>query len=174
MFSKIYGALRLLIIGINSNVSISGLGLMKYKAIYRNHGKLNLGVKCIFDSGSRIVIEKGAYMSIGNNFYINSNSRIIAKESIVIGSNVRIASMVSILDHEHNYFVADAELVSNGYKTSSVRIGDNVFIGDKCTILKGSKIESNVIVGANSVVNGTLEAGFVYAGAPARKVKQLL
>ena len=174
MFSKVYGVFRLLLIGLLPNVRIRGLGLIKFRARVNNKGFLDLGKKCIFDYKSRIDVETNASVSIGHNFYMNSYSRIIAKKAITIGSNVRIASMVSILDHEHNYFKSNCKLVSDGYKLAPVRIGDNVFIGDKCTILKGSEICSNVIVGANSVVSGKLESGFVYAGAPAKKVKALV
>ena len=43
----------------------------------------------------------------------------------------------------------------------------------KSTILSGSKIGNNTVVGANAVVRGELEANAVYVGVPAKKVKKL-
>lgn len=47
-------------------------------------------------------------------------------------------------------------------------LGDNVFLGINVVVLPGSKIGSNVIVGASSVVKGELASNSVYAGVPAR------
>ena len=47
---------------------------------------------------------------------------------------------------------------------------DNVFIGTQTTILFDVRIGSNVIIGANSLVNKDLEGGYVYAGNPVKKI----
>lgn len=49
-------------------------------------------------------------------------------------------------------------------------IGNNVFIGANTTILPGSEIGDNCIVGAGSVVRGKLETGYVYSGNPCVKI----
>ena len=51
-----------------------------------------------------------------------------------------------------------------------VMIGNNVFIGANTTILPGSVIEDNCIVGAGTVVRGRLESGYVYYGNPCQKI----
>lgn len=45
-----------------------------------------------------------------------------------------------------------------------------MFIGCNSTILYGSEIGDNVIIGAGSLVNKKLDCGFVYAGVPAKKI----
>ena len=52
----------------------------------------------------------------------------------------------------------------------SIQINSNVYIGNKTTILPGTHIESNVIIGACSLVKGNLKSGYVYAGVPAKKI----
>lgn len=47
---------------------------------------------------------------------------------------------------------------------------DNVFIGMQTTVLFNVCIGSNVIIGANSLVNKDLEGGFVYVGNPVKKM----
>lgn len=54
-----------------------------------------------------------------------------------------------------------------------VKIGNNVFIGMKSTILKGVHIGNNVIIGANSLVNKDVPDNCVVAGNPARVVMSL-
>lgn len=52
----------------------------------------------------------------------------------------------------------------------SIKIESNIFIGHKSIILPGTYIESNVIVGAGSVVKGRLVKNTVYAGVPAKPI----
>lgn len=54
-----------------------------------------------------------------------------------------------------------------------MEIGNNVWIGDKSTILDGVHIGDNVIVGANSVVTHDIPSNSVAAGMPAKIIKQL-
>lgn len=55
-------------------------------------------------------------------------------------------------------------------KQRSVRIGNNVFLGWGATILSGTTIGDNVVIGAGSVVSGFIESNSVYAGNPAKKL----
>ncbi len=73
---------------------------------------------------------------IGEQFGINRYSRIVAHESIRIGDHVTIGQMVSILDHDHHFEMEDGKMKLEGYTTAPITIGNNVWIGDKCTILK--------------------------------------
>lgn len=54
-----------------------------------------------------------------------------------------------------------------------ITIGSNVYLGYGCLILPGVTIGDNVVVGANSVVTKSLASNAVYAGVPARKIKEL-
>ena len=51
-----------------------------------------------------------------------------------------------------------------------VTIGNNVFIGQKSTILAGTRIGDNVIIGANSLVKKDIPSGVVVAGNPAKVI----
>lgn len=93
---------------------------------------------------------------IGNKVNIQDNATIHAtyeKSPTHIGNNVSIA---------HNAIV------------HGCTIRDNVLIGMGAIILDNAVVESNTIVAAGSVVTkGTVvESGWVYAGIPARKIKQ--
>lgn len=58
-------------------------------------------------------------------------------------------------------------------KMPPITISNNVAIGDNSVILPGVVIESNLHVGAGSVVTKNLESGYIYTGNPARKKKKL-
>ena len=97
------------------------------------------------------------YIHLGNKVNVQDNATIHAtyeKSPTTIGNNVSIA---------HNAVV------------HGCTIHDNVLIGMGAIVLDNAVIESNSIVAAGSVVTkGTVvESGWVYAGTPAKKLKQV-
>lgn len=90
-----------------------------------------------------------------------------------IGSHVMMTGPVTILTHDFSWSVLKRKYgVILGNQKRTV-IEDNVFIGWGATILAGSHIGSNVIIGANSVISGIVEGDSIYAGNPARKIMTL-
>ena len=66
-----------------------------------------------------------------------------------------------IYDHDHDYR-AQGGIKAGKYKTTPVRIGDNVWIGANTVILRGTTIGNNVVIGAGSVVSGNVEDNTVF------------
>ena len=54
-----------------------------------------------------------------------------------------------------------------------VVIGQNVFIGLNCVVLKGAAIGDNSVIGAGSVVAGNIPANTLAAGVPAKPIRKL-
>lgn len=119
-----------------------------------------------------MIFSKG-HLEIGKNLGVNSYSRIVTHEYIKIGDHVTIGQMVSILDHDHAYQMNNQGLQLNGYNTKPISIGNNVWIGDKCTILKGVNVGNNVIIGANTLVNKNIPDNSIVAGSPMKVIKSL-
>ena len=137
----------------------------------KNSGKIHVGEKSFFFDN--VEVQSRGLLKIGNNVHVNNYSRIVALEKITIGNNVTIAQFVSILDHDHKFEVINDQLVLDGYKTSPINIGNNVWISDKVTILKGVCIGDNVVIAANSVVNKNIPSNSIFGGVPARLLKDL-
>lgn len=112
-------------------------------------------------------------LTLGEQFGINKYSRIVAHEHIQIGNNVTIGQFVSILDHDHKYTFVGENMQLDGYITAPISIGNNVWIADKCTILKGVSIGNNVVVGANTLVHKNVPDNVVIGGSPFRILKRL-
>ncbi len=90
-----------------------------------------------------------------------------------IGDNVQITANTTILTHDYSWAVIKhmtGEILGNQKETV---IGNNVFIGMRSVILCGSKIGDNVVIGAGSVVSGTLASNGVYAGNPATRIMSI-
>ena len=92
---------------------------------------------------------------------------------LTIGEYCKITSGVTILTHDYSRSVlrrAYGEVIGEGRRTT---IGNNVFIGMNAIILMGTHIGDNVIIGAGSVVNGTIPSNVVVAGNPAQVIRTL-
>lgn len=89
------------------------------------------------------------------------------------GDDVTITDSVRILTHDFSYSVVskikDEVLPSFG----KVSIGNNVFIGSHAIILPDSTIGDNVIIGAGSIVKGSVPSNSVVAGVPGRVVSSI-
>ena len=106
---------------------------------------------------------------IGNYCLICPGVRIGSAHEILIGDNCMIASNAYLTDSDwHDIY----NRISIG-KTASIKIENNVWIGDSAIVCKGVTIGENSIIGAGAVVVDSIPANCVAAGNPARIVKQL-
>lgn len=92
---------------------------------------------------------------------------------IEIGSNVQITPRVTILGHDYSFSVFSSVYKDLPRVQKKTIVGNNVFIGMNSTILMGSRIGDNVIIGAGSVVSGRVESNCVYGGNPAKRICSL-
>ncbi len=111
---------------------------------------------------------------IGENTGI-SNTIIVSQLNVKIGSNVFIGGGTRIYDNDfHPHRSEDRSQIGDQIiPAKPVNIGNNVFIGGHSILLKGTTIGEGSIIGAGSVVSGTIPANEVWGGNPARKIKEL-
>lgn len=134
-----------------------------------------LGYRANSDTYIRFLRKQGVKIGQNVKIYRPFNTTIDFQNPhlLTIGDDVQITGPVTILTHDYSWCVLKKKyghIYGNQRKT---KIGSNVFIGWGATILGGSSIGNNVIIGANSVVSGQLENDSVYAGNPARKIMTL-
>ena len=122
--------------------------------------RIKIGNKLNMRGSARIRVRESASLTIGNNAYINVNSMIVCHDNIEIGDDVQFGPNVQIYDHDHDYR-AEGGVKAGKYKSSPVKIGDNVWIGANAVILRGTVIGDNCVIGAGTVVKGTFESGSV-------------
>ena len=112
---------------------------------------------------------------IGNNCNFGFCNHITSCNKIKIGDNLLTGMYVIITDNNHgNINFSDLLLPpSKRFLTSkgSVEIGNNVWIGDKVSILAGVKIGNGAIIAANAVVTKDVPAYSIVGGVPAEIIK---
>ena len=93
------------------------------------------------------------------------------KTSIRIGNNVFIGPDVSITCASHEISTHSQRAGKNTY--GDVQIYDGCWIGMRAIILPGVTIAEGCVIAAGAVVNKSTEPDGLYAGVPARRVKDL-
>lgn len=121
--------------------------------------KLEIGEKFKMRDGAKIRVRKGAVCRIGINTSVNCNNMIACREKIIIGNDVHFSPNVQIYDHD---FRVEGGVKAGKYKTGSVEIGNNVWIGANTIILRGTKIGDDAVIAAGSIVKGEIPVGAVF------------
>jgi lipopolysaccharide O-acetyltransferase len=106
---------------------------------------------------------------IGDGVSLRHHVTISACESIVIEDDVLIAAWTSIYDADHT-LGPRGNPIWYPQRTAPVRIGRGSWLGERVAVLRGADVGAHCIVGANSVVKGTIPDYSVAVGAPARVV----
>lgn len=115
-------------------------------------------------------------ITIGDNCIIGEYAHITAVNRIVIGNGLLTGRRVTISDNNHGDFSKeqlDMMPVLRPLSYDEVIIGDNVWIGDKATILAGVHIGTGSIVAANAVVTKNVPPYSLVAGVPAKIIKKM-
>jgi acetyltransferase-like isoleucine patch superfamily enzyme/acyl carrier protein len=136
-----------------------------------NHGCIEIGSDFTLSSEpviSHLVAGRGATLRIGDRVSIGHGAAIAADASITLGDDVILSPMVMMMDtdfHDVSSMVAPSE-------KKPIVIEEGARIGAGAIILKGSHIGRGARVAAGSVVFGTVPAGVIVRGVPARPVRE--
>jgi UDP-3-O-[3-hydroxymyristoyl] glucosamine N-acyltransferase len=108
---------------------------------------------------------------IGDNVRVGSHTCIDRGNlrDTIINSNVKIDNLVHIA---HNVIIGkNTMVVAGSVICGSVEIGESCFIGANSVIREHLKIGNNVIIGMGSVVTKNIPDNEVWAGNPAKKLR---
>lgn len=143
--------------------------------------KVKIGRRCVIEcwdsyhAGSEF--EMCPELIIGNNSAIGDESHISCARKMTIGNGVLMGRKIFITDNNHgsssremlDIVPFDRPLTSAG----PVVIEDNVWIGEKVSIMPNVRIGKSAIIAANAVVTHDVPPYAVVGGCPARIIKQL-
>ena len=104
-----------------------------------------------------------------------SGAVIYAASSVTIGDHVNIGVNVSIYDSDIHPIDYKARRAGAKDKIISqpVVIEDDVWVGAGSIILKGARIGRGAVIGAGSVITGNVPPFTIWAGNPAKYIKDI-
>jgi maltose O-acetyltransferase len=113
----------------------------------------------------------GSDLAIGDHSMINHGCHFDTRAHIELGEAVGIASEVMLCTSTHD--LGPSQKRWGAYKTAPITVGPGTWLGIRAVVLPGVTIGEGVMVAAGAVVIGDLEPNGVYAGIPAKRIRDL-
>jgi acetyltransferase-like isoleucine patch superfamily enzyme len=136
---------------------------------FRPHDAARVGEGCFYLD--LIVWLNGDGIELGDGVGFNYGCYVNGYGGLVIGDRSIIGPYSMIHTANHRKDDPDRPIIEQGWEKRPVEIAADCWIGMGVCILPGAKIGAGCVVGAGSVVTGTLEPYCVAVGSPARPIK---
>lgn len=167
-----------------SNTIYKSFPIINGRIVIRNKGTLQLGESVKFNCSLKsnlvgltktctLAVSRNAYLEIGDYSGLSGIS-IFCSKKIILGKYVNAGGNVSIWDTDFHPLDFEARRIHDNSKIASapIHIEDDVFIGANSIILKGVTIGARSIIGAGSIVTRSIPSDQIWAGNPARFIKE--
>lgn len=145
---------------LGNDINIRGNNIRIGKHLFHSSG-LRIGGGGRQHPGANFII--GDRCTIHNNF-------INVCEPVEIGNDVGLSPDTSFLTH--GYWLSVLEGFPASF--SGIKIGNGVIVGYRSLIMMGVEIAANSVIGAQSVVTKSIVKSGVYAGSPAKFIKEII
>jgi len=123
-----------------------------------DNGGMNIG-----GGGSNLPFSR---LTIGDRCVCHTGQINLAR-GVEIGNDVGLSHDVDLITHGFWYSVLQ------GYPAifEGIKLGNNVILGWKSTVMAGVQITDNVVIGANATVVKNITASGIYGGTPAKLIR---
>ena len=86
---------------------------------------------------------------------------------------INLGPNCGVYDHDHDYKKVGKQRMES-FVTGTIEIGDGVWFGANCVILKNTKIGDNCVFGAGSIIKGEYPSNTIVIQKRENIVKQLV
>ncbi len=182
------------VVGTDNRINILSKKKKNFKIkILGNNNIVDIGKDCLLSntkiiidgSNNKIVIENNVrfwgpckiYLYGNSILHIKSNTGVRGVEfnlnnaNIIVGEQCMFGYGILLRNHDsHKVIDLKNNIITNHPK--DIILGKHIWIAQNVTILKGSSIGDNSIIGLGSVVTKGCSSGSILAGNPAKVVKE--
>lgn len=121
--------------------------------IFSNEGHIHFGGRTKIHPGVRLAVQPGAELLMGECVLFGCKSRIVCARSITLGNNVRFSWECQLFDTDF-HFLTNLTTGHVHHRQRPVVIGDDVFVGNRTTIGKGTILPVGSVISCCSKVSG--------------------
>lgn len=173
---ELHGEIKIEADNIRPGMILLGIGPVGFIHKRIIPGMLELGKNSVTKFKGKVRLGNGAkistngFLEFGENFVITGDSLILCKKHILFGKDNLISWHVEIMDTDGHGIYHQGKCI-NGDK--EIVFGDKVWVASGCKILKGVTIHKGNIIAANTLVTrSTTNEDSIFAGNPAKLIKQ--
>ena len=136
----------------------------------RGYGRLVLGRWVHIGQGNAIRCHEGT-LRIGDKCVFGKDNTVNCYLDVEFGATTIVADWVYICDFDHVFSDITVPIKDQGIVKTPVRIGPDVWVGTKVTVLRGVTVGRGSVLAAHTVVNSDIPPYSVAVGVPARVVR---
>jgi acetyltransferase-like isoleucine patch superfamily enzyme len=160
-----------------SRVTVRSRTTIRAGSTFRNLSQFDVGEDTVIGRANWVSANP-VFLTVGvpdsGKFVIGRQSAVTSRHRIDCSGGVTIGNYSVVAGHTSSILSHSVDILESIQRAQAVRIGDYCFIGTGCIITAGVDIVDRVVIGAGSVVAGSLlESGSLYAGVPARRKKNI-
>jgi acetyltransferase-like isoleucine patch superfamily enzyme len=153
---------------IGNNVVIDDNVVLDAKG-YGNRG-IVIGDE-VFIGRNSILNCKNGNILVGNGSLVGFNCVLQAGREIRVGDNVMIAAYSYLVGGRHSFEQTDTPIRLQEVTSRGIEIGDNCWLGARVTVMDGTRVGRDCVIGAGAVVTRDIGEWQIALGVPAREVK---
>lgn len=144
----------------------------KSRTIIQVNGEVIFNGIANIGHGSKISVYENGILVFGDKFKISAESSIMCSSRISFGNDCLLSWDILLMDTDHHKIIDNIDNKVVNFDKEII-IGSHVWIGCRCTILKGVQILDNTVIAANSCVcNIFCKKNIIVAGNPAKIIKE--
>ena len=157
---------------LRKNIYIGAGARIHYSAsLCQDGGKIRIGSHCRIHKGV-IISTYGGSIHIGDKVSVNPYTILYGHGGLDVGDYSRIAAHCVVIPSNHIFEKRDMLIGSQGSRSEGISIGKDVWLASGVKVLDGANIADGCVIAANAVFRGGAEPYSVYAGIPAKKIKE--
>jgi len=134
------------------------------------YGRIVLGRWVHLGDDTRLRAHEGT-LRVGDKCVFGRDTTVNCYLDIEFGARALVADSVYVGDFDHRFEDLTVPIKDQGIVKTPVRIGPDVWVGTKASVLRGSMVGEGCVLAAHTVVRGPVPAWSVVAGVPGRVVR---
>jgi acetyltransferase-like isoleucine patch superfamily enzyme len=136
----------------------------------RGYGRVVLGRWVHLGDRCSLRAHEGT-LRIGEKTVLGREDTLNCYLDLEVGPRCLLADWVYLGDFDHRFDDLQVPIKDQGIVKSPVRIGADVWIGVKASVLRGAQVGAGSVLAAHTVVRGEIPAGSVVVGVPGRVIR---
>jgi len=153
-------------IGFPDNSAFDGSGP---RSIWQVSGTVRFKGRCRIGVSTKILC--AGELTFGADFVATAQISVFCVKRIEFGAGNLLAWDITVLDNDFHQILDESGQMLNAPRP--VQIGDRVWIGAQCLLLKGTELGNDCVVAAGSLLHRKFEGdGRLIGGNPARVLRQ--
>ncbi len=118
------------------------------RGIWQVSGTVSFGGKASIGHGSKLSVR--GHLTLGNGFNMTAESTIVCAKDIHFGDDCRLSWDILVMDtDEHPLYDKEHKRIN---PDKPIIVGNHVWIGCKCVLLKGAEVPDNTVLAAGTLL----------------------